>query len=471
MKNKIIVIICICMLMGTITGEIRISASESGKEFVEGEMHLNGLEFQEETVIFSESGKAYFSLDKFFEGIGGKLAHNETTKEVWIDYLNDMLLWIRGCMRREKNSANIKTSFMNDWFPLGQMTEAGTGIIYEGRIYLSSDTFRKMQAHLGFGDFEIDSKDKLVKLSLKTVNNDVKGGGAQHAYIVGNSYDVHSLADGTYEVIVWPTIEESKNGEKTKKLMLIDEEGHIYKKTDYVMKAPTTSLSSNKTTPVMHKVDTMDGVWQEGTAYFYNLKFPKGTVLYDTPKGTLIYLRSFFEGIGSEVIYDEETKDVKINHINQVLLWEKSEEENTFTIRRSVNPSNVKIDSADGYFKLGDEKVEGWYTRIDGRTYMDLESFKRMVSYLGYRVEDNTEAKELRISPVTLLNWDTISNQPTFENVIDGKRYNLSPLSDGSWIGRRKSNSRSVAYVDGGGQVYELTNQAVDGSLADKNRR
>ena len=78
--------------------------------------------------------------------------------------------------------------------------------------------------------------------------------------------------------------------------------------------------------------------------------------------------------------------------------------------------------------------------------------------------------KELRVSPITLLNWDTIPNQPTFENVIDGKRYNLSPLSDGSWIGRMKNNSRSVAYVDGEGQVYELTNQAVDGSLADKNR-
>lgn len=218
MKNRIITIICIFMLMGTITGEMRISASEGDKEFVAGKMYLNGLEFQEETVIFSESGKAYFSLDKFFEGIGGKLAHNETTKDVRIDYLNDTLLWIRGSMKREKNNANIKTGFMNDWFPLGQMTEAGTGIIYEGRIYLSSDTFRKMQANLGFGNLEIDFKGKLVKLSLKTVNNDVKGGGSQHTYIAGNSHDVHSLADGTYEVIVRPTIEESKNGEKRKNL-------------------------------------------------------------------------------------------------------------------------------------------------------------------------------------------------------------------------------------------------------------
>ncbi|MBQ7087873.1 MAG: hypothetical protein IJM96_10410, partial [Clostridia bacterium] len=327
MKNKIIATICMFVLVGTITGGMRISASEGDKEFVAGKMYLNGLEFQEETVIFSESGKAYFSLDKFFEGIGGKLAHNETTKEVRIDYLNDMLLWIRGCMRREKNSANIKTSFMNDWFPLGQMTEAGSSIKYEGRIYLSPNTFWEMQANLGFGDLEIDSKDKLVKLSLKTVNNDVKGGGTQHAYIVGNSYDVHSLADGTYEVIVRPTIEESKNGEKTKKLMLIDEEGRIYKKTDYVMKAPTTSVSSNKTTPVIHKVDTMDEAWQEGTAYFYNLKFPKGTVLYDTPKGTLIYLRSLFEGIGSEVIYDEETekiKDIIVNEEKLVIVYNET---------------------------------------------------------------------------------------------------------------------------------------------------
>ncbi len=470
MKNKIIAIICIFVFVGTITGEMRISATdEQKKEFVAGKMYLNGLAFPGDTVMLKSHIGRCFSLNNFFESIGGVVSYDRETGNAKVEYLNETFYLIKDeenqehttfTMKRKRNNANVDSRFGDGLIQLWSMGVIGEYTMQDNQIYVGAESFEYIINHIGYRS-EVDYDARMVKVTPRTVNAFGRSIGG-YVKIEKEELTADSLADGTYEVIDWHSNEERK------KLMLIDEEGRIYKKTDYVMKAPTTSVSSNKTTPVIHKVDTMDEAWQEGTAYFYNLKFPKGTVLYDTPKGTLIYLRSFFEGIGSEVIYDEETKDVKINHINQVLLWEKSEEENTFTIRRAVNPSNVKIDSADGYFNLGDEEVEGWYTRIDGRTYMDLESFKRMVSYLGYQVEDNTEAKELRVSPITLLNWDTISNQPTFENVIDGKRYNLSPLSDSSWIGRMKNNSRSVVYVDGEGQVYELTNQAVDGSLADK---
>ena len=475
MKNKIIAIICIFVFVGTITGEMRISATdEQKKEFVAGKMHLAGLAFPEDTVIQNSHIGRCFSLNNFFESIGGVVSYDKETENAKVEYLNERYEieikdknseYSKFLIKTEKNNVNVHNGFGDRRIQLSSMTGSGECVIQDDNIYIGGVAFEYLLNYLGY-NIETNSVTRDVEIFPRTMNLN-KGQFFADVEIEKERFAVTSLADGTWYGYKPIYLE---NDFKRENWILIDEEGRIYKKTDYVMKAPTTSVSSNKTTPIIHNVDTMDEAWQEGTAYFYNLKFPEGTVLYDTPKGTLIYLRSFFEGIGSEVIYDEETKDVKINHINQELLWEKSEEENTFTIRRSVNPSNVKTDSADGYFNLGDEEVEGWYTRIDGRTYMDLESFKRMVSYLGYQVEDNPEVKELRISPITLLNWDTVSNQPTFENVIDGKRYYLSPLSDGSWIGRMKNNSRSVAYVDGEGQVYELTNQAVDGSLADKNR-
>lgn len=207
---------------------------------------------------------------------------------------------------------------------------------------------------------------------------------------------------------------------------------------------------------------------QEGKMYFHRLEFPKGTLLFDDRNATLVSLRAFFEGMGSEVIYDEKTGNVTIKHLNQVLMWERLKTPNNCTMKKITNPSNVKFGVFVNDFQLNQMGSIGWYTIIDGRIYLDLGTFEYMINGLGYRFEFDLEEKTAIVSPRTLNN--SALGSVGGDNDIDGKSYHLRPLNDGSFKGIHMSHDLKVLseiIVDAEGRVYELTDKVVAGSAAD----
>lgn len=207
---------------------------------------------------------------------------------------------------------------------------------------------------------------------------------------------------------------------------------------------------------------------QEGKMYFQQLEFPKGTILFDTPDGNLVSLRAFFEGMGSEVIYDEKTGNVTIKHLNQLLMWVRLDTPNCCAMQKIENPSKVDFGTMGNTFQLNPMGGTGWYTIIDGRIYLDLGTFEYMINGVGYRLESDLEEKTAIVSLRTLNN--SALGSVGGDNDIDGKSYYFRPLSDGSFTGIHMSDDLEILseiIVDAEGRIYELTDKVVEGSVAD----
>ena len=225
------------------------------------------------------------------------------------------------------------------------------------------------------------------------------------------------------------------------------------------------TISSSNITAIAERDQIM-----EGMIYINNYEVTSENAMLIVNSVPLFSLRAFFEGVGSRVEYKQETGEVLIHHLNDVLSCECISERNTIIVTRMINPANLFMNVVT----LAPMGHGGYYRVVNDRIYLGREAFEWMLRGLGYRVNVDLENRKAYITSVTMQDFKNVTIGLTGTEVttewgwalpeeLNGDRHlRLYALSDGSYFALQYAGDSAVnsveriCFVDPNGRIFEL---------------
>lgn len=183
-------------------------------------------------------------------------------------------------------------------------------------------------------------------------------------------------------------------------------------------------------------------------------------------------IRDFFESLGAKVNYDEETRDVYIAYLNDVLHL-KTIGENYLSINRINNPAGISFTLVNSGFQLNDMGGTGVYQIINEKIYIPKYTFTWVLRNIGYRLENMgvENDKKFNIISITLNDFkdyhigeSLVENQTAYAidfDIINKKVYCIYPLSDGSFMAiyvNKTMKIEDMILIDQYGRKFMLKN-------------
>ena len=114
-----------------------------------------------------------------------------------------------------------------------------------------------------------------------------------------------------------------------------------------------------------------------------------------------IPLRTVFEALESEVIWEENTGNIYFDYLGTNYVCKFIALNSNFPEKKSILVCKVEnkdsISNTD-YVQLNPMSADGAYCMINDRTYLNQQTGQRLLETLGCKVEINLEQQTLRIS-------------------------------------------------------------------------
>lgn len=141
--------------------------------------------------------------------------------------------------------------------------------------------------------------------------------------------------------------------------------------------------------------------YHTGAIYVNDIKINGKETILTRDDEIFIPLRTVLEALSSEVIWDENTKDIYFNYANTEYICEFAALNSYFPEEKRLLISKVEnkgSTSNSDYIQLNPMSADGAYCEINDRIYLYQETAKRLMEALGCNAEIETDPLILKIS-------------------------------------------------------------------------